>query len=153
MTHTLRSRRLHRPVAMAAALALGALGLGTMAAVEAPAASAAAGCTAAYSEPSVWNTGFTASFNVTNSGTTSITGWTVTLTYAGNPQLQPTGWNGTWSQTGETVTITNLSYNGSLAPGASATGIGANFSYSGTHTRHPRSPVPQRAAAPGTRSR
>jgi cellulose 1,4-beta-cellobiosidase len=105
-----------------------------VAAIGAPAANAAAGCTAAYSEPSVWNTGFTASFNVTNSGTTAITGWTVTLTYAGNPQLQPTGWNGTWSQTGETVTITNLSYNGSLAPGATASGIGANFSYSGTHT-------------------
>jgi cellulose 1,4-beta-cellobiosidase len=83
----------------------------------------------------VWNTGFTASFNVTNSGTTSITGWTVTLTYAaGNPTLQPTGWNGAWSQTGNTVTITNLSYNGNLAPSASASGIGANFNYSGTHS-------------------
>jgi endoglucanase len=83
----------------------------------------------------VWSTGFTGSVNVTNSGTTAITGWTVTLTYAGNPQIQSgSGWNGTWSQTGETVTITNLSYNGSLAPGGSATGIGANFNYSGTHT-------------------
>jgi serine protease len=72
---------------------------------------------------------------VTNSGTTAISGWTITLTYAGNEQIQsPGGWNGTWSQTGETVTVTNLSYNGSLAPGASATGIGVNFSDSGTHT-------------------
>ena len=67
----------------------------------------------------MWSTGFTASFNVTNSGTTAITGWTVVLTYAGNPQIQSgSGWNGTWSQTGGTVTVTNLSYNGALAPGA-----------------------------------
>jgi len=129
-----RPRYLKRPLSTLAALTLGAAGLGAVAIAASPAAHAAAGCTAAYSEPSVWNTGFTASFNVTNSGTTSITGWTVVLTYAGNPQIQPTGWNGTWSQTGETVTITNLSYNGNLAPGATASGIGANFNYSGTHT-------------------
>jgi len=127
-------RKLRRFAATVTAVLLGAGALAAAAAVAPTPALAAAGCSAAYSEPSVWNTGFTASVNVTNSGTTSITGWTVTLTYAGNPQIQPTGWNGTWSQTGETVTITNLSYNGSLAPGASATGIGANFNYSGTHT-------------------
>ena len=132
MMHT---RKLRRIAASIGAVALAATGLGAVAIATSPSASAAAGCTAAYSEPSVWNTGFTASFNVTNSGTTAITGWTVTLTYAaGNPTLQPTGWNGAWSQTGNTVTITNLSYNGSLATGASATGIGANFNYSGTHS-------------------
>jgi len=127
-------RKLRRFAATVTAVLLGAGALGAAAAIVPTPALAAAGCSAAYSEPSVWNTGFTASFNVTNSGTTSITGWTVVLTYAGNPQIQPTGWNGAWSQTGETVTITNLSYNGNLAPGASATGIGANFNYSGTHT-------------------
>src|SRR5215472_11004555 len=127
-------RKLRRFAATVTAVLLGAGVLGAAAAVAPTPALAATGCSAAYSEPSVWNTGFTASFNVTNSGTTSITGWTVVLTYAGNPQIQPTGWNGAWSQTGETVTITNLSYNGNLAPGASATGIGANFNYSGTHT-------------------
>jgi cellulose 1,4-beta-cellobiosidase len=127
-------RKLRRFAVSVTVVLLGASGLGAAAAVVSPSANAATGCSAAYSEPSVWNTGFTAGLNVTNSGTTSITGWTVVLTYAGNPQLQPTGWNGAWSQTGETVTITNLSYNGNLAPGASATGIGANFNYSGTHT-------------------
>ena len=128
-------RKLRRFAATVTAVLLGAGALGAAAAIVPTPALAAAGCSAAYSEPSVWNTGFTASFNVTNSGTTSITGWTVVLTYAGNPQIQSgSGWNGAWSQTGETVTITNLSYNGNLAPGASATGIGANFNYSGTHT-------------------
>jgi endoglucanase len=129
--------RTHLPkrlVSVLAALFLSAAGAGAATVASSTAANAAAGCTAAYSEPSVWNTGFTGTFNVTNSGTTAITGWTVTLTYAGNPTLQPGGWNGTWSQTGATVTVTNLSYNGALAPGAAATGIGSNFNYTGTHT-------------------
>jgi endoglucanase len=123
-----------RLVSVLAALFLSAAGAGAATVASSTAANAAAGCTAAYSETTVWNTGFTANVNVTNSGTTAITGWTVTLTYAGNPTLQPGGWNGTWSQTGATVTVTNLSYNGALAPGASATGIGSNFNYTGTHT-------------------
>src|SRR5215467_10716318 len=116
--------KLRRFAATVTAVLLGTGALGAAAAVVSTPALAAAGCSAAYSEPSVWNTGFTASFNVTNTGTTAITGWTVVLTYgSGNPTIQPTGWNGTWSQTGNTVTITNMSYNGNLAPGASATGI------------------------------
>jgi endoglucanase len=129
--------RLHLPkrlVSAAAALFLSAAGAGAATVASSTAANAAAGCTAAYSEPTVWSTGFTGTVNVTNSGTTAITGWTVTLTYAGNPTLQPGGWNGTWSQTGGTVTVTNLSYNGALAPGATTTGIGSNFNYTGTHT-------------------
>ena len=42
------------------------------------------------------------------------------------------GWNGNWTQSGKTVTVTNESYNGSLAAGAS-TSAGANFNYSGTN--------------------
>ena len=78
-----------RLVSVLAALFLSAAGAGAATVASSTAANAAAGCTAAYSEPSVWGTGFTANFNVTNSGTTAITGWTVTLTYAGNPTIQP----------------------------------------------------------------
>jgi len=129
----MRSSRLRRPVASAAALALVALGCGTAAAVEAPAANAAAGCSAVYSVQTDWGSGFTAQLTVTNNGTTAITGWTVTYSYTGNQTLS-NGWNGTWTQSGKTVTVANLSYNGSLAVGAQATGIGANFAYSGTNT-------------------
>jgi cellulose 1,4-beta-cellobiosidase len=129
----MRSSRLRRPVASAAALALVALGCGTAAAIEAPAANAAAGCSAVYSVQTDWGSGFTAQLTVTNNGTTAITGWTVTYSYTGNQTLS-NGWSGTWTQSGKTVTVANLSYNGSLAVGAQATGIGANFAYSGTNT-------------------
>src|SRR5690348_3903686 len=41
--------------------------------------------------------------------------------------------SGTSSRTGENITVTNASWNGTLATGAS-TQIGANFSYTGTNT-------------------
>jgi cellulose 1,4-beta-cellobiosidase len=122
-------RRLRRIVALAAAVAAGALGL---AAAGAGPAAAAAGCGAAYSVQNDWGSGFTASVTVTNSGTTAITGWTVSYSYAGNQQLS-SGWNGTWTQSAKTVTIANAAWNGSLSPGAS-TQAGANFAYTGANT-------------------
>src|SRR5579863_9995782 len=89
-------------------------------------------CSASYSVSSDWGTGFTAAITVTNNGTTPITGWTVTYSYTGNQKLSQ-GWSGNWSQSGETITVTNMSWNGNLSPGAS-TQIGANFSYTGTNT-------------------
>src|SRR6516164_3678880 len=95
------------------------------------AAAATTSCSAAYSVQTDWGTGFTASLTVTNNGTTAITGWTVTWTYAGNQTLS-SGWSGNWSQSGKTVTVTNASWNGSLSAGQS-TQAGANFAYSGTN--------------------
>ncbi len=94
-------------------------------------AAAASSCSAAYSVTSQWSTGFTVSMTITN-GSSAVTAWTVQYTYPGNQQLTD-GWSGTWSQSGETVTVTNASWNGSLAAGGSTT-IGANFSYSGSNT-------------------
>jgi cellulose 1,4-beta-cellobiosidase len=124
--------RLRRTITVTVAALLAALGLAVAgAAAGVPAVAATSSCSAAYSVQSDWGSGFTASLNITNNGTAAITGWTVTYTYAGNQTLA-NGWNGTWSQSGETVTVTNASYNGSLAAGASTT-AGANFNYSGTN--------------------
>jgi endoglucanase len=123
-----------RLVTAAAALFLSAAGAGAATVASATAASAATGCSAAYSVATQWSTGFTAGLTITNNGTTAITGWTVTYSYTGNQTLQQTGWSGTWSQSGQDVTVTNLSWNGSVAPGSSVSGIGANFNFSGTNT-------------------
>jgi cellulose 1,4-beta-cellobiosidase len=114
---------------LAALAVLGLGGAGLAAAATTP-ASAATSCQVAYSANS-WSTGFTASITITNEGS-ALTSWTLAYTYSGNQQLAQ-GWSGNWSQSGETVTVTNASWNGSLATGAS-TSIGANFSYSGTNT-------------------
>jgi cellulose 1,4-beta-cellobiosidase len=123
-------RKFRKALAVAAAAGAAALGL---AAVGATPAVAATSCSAAYSVQTDWGSGFTAALTVTNTGTTAITGWTITYSYTGNQTLQ-SGWNGTWTQSGKNVTVVNESYNGSLAAGANTSGIGANFNYSGTNT-------------------
>ena len=126
------TRRLRRTITVAGAALLAAFGLAVAGGAGAvPAVAATSSCAAAYSVPTDWGSGFTANLNITDNGTAAITGWTVTYTYAGNQTLS-NGWNGNWTQSGKTVTVTNLSYNGSLAAGASTT-AGANFNYSGTN--------------------
>ena len=96
-----------------------------------PAASAAGpACTVSYTVSSQWSTGFTVQIAVTNNGP-ALTSWDLQYAYDGNQQLS-NGWSATWSQTGENVTASNTSWNGSLADGASVT-IGAQFSYSGSN--------------------
>src|SRR5215469_12578790 len=107
-------RFMHRKFrkALAVALAAAATTLG-LAAVGVLPASAATSCSAAYSVATDWGSGFTANINVTNNGTTAITGWTLTYSYAGNQTLA-SGWAGNWTQSGKTITVTNASYNGAI---------------------------------------
>ena len=89
-----------------------------------------AGCAVRYTLSSSWGTGFSAAIEITNTGP-AVTSWTLQYAYTGNQTLTQ-GWNGNWSQSGQTVTVTNASWNGSLATQGSAQ-IGANFSYSGSN--------------------
>jgi endoglucanase len=125
-------RRSLKAIVVASAAAVGLVGLSVAAAAPPAAQAAAASCSAAYSVSSDWGSGFTAAITVTDNGTSAITGWTLTYSYAGNQTLQ-SGWSGNWTQSGKTVTVTNASWNGSLSAGAS-TSLGANFGYSGTNT-------------------
>ncbi len=120
----------HRYLAGLAALVLSAAGLGATIPAAAP-ASAATGCSVAYTVQSQWNNGFVVSVVITNLGS-PITSWKLGYSYSGNQQVT-NGWSGNWSQSGQNVTVTNASWNGSLATNGSTT-IGAQFTYSGTNT-------------------
>ncbi|MGW4275508.1 glycoside hydrolase family 48 protein [Streptomyces seoulensis] len=123
-------RRLPRRLwtAVAAALALPATMLAT-GSTTAQAASVA--CSVDY-RTNDWGSGFTADLTLTNRGTDALNGWTLTYGYPGNQKLT-NGWNGSWSQSGQSVTVKNASYNGTIAAGAAVT-TGAQFTYSGTNT-------------------
>jgi endo-1,4-beta-xylanase len=88
-------------------------------------------CTVTYAAND-WGTGFTANVTITNGGS-PISGWTLKYSYAGNQKLSQ-GWSGTWTQSGQDVTVTNASWNAAIATGASV-GIGANFTYSGANAK------------------
>ena len=81
-----------------------------------------------------WNSGLTASITITNTGPT-VSGWTLGFTLPAGQTLT-SGWNATWTGTGGAVTARNVSYNGSLATGAS-TGIGLQATHAGDSGRPP----------------
>ncbi|MFC8846886.1 MULTISPECIES: cellulase family glycosylhydrolase [unclassified Micromonospora] len=115
-----------RQLVMAAAV--GALTLGATAILPATNAMAATGCAVTYTANS-WSGGFTASLNVKNLGD-PISGWTLGFTFPGPGQKVVQGWSATYQQSGSAVTAQSLSYNGSLATGAT-TSIGFNGSFTG----------------------
>jgi cellulase/cellobiase CelA1 len=77
----------------------------------------AASCTATYQIQNQWPTGFTTKIIVTN-GSVARTGWTVAWTFA-NGQVIINLFNGHDTANGASHSVTNLPFNGSLAPGAS----------------------------------
>ncbi|MFF3409731.1 glycoside hydrolase family 48 protein [Streptomyces sp. NPDC002742] len=120
------SRRLWTAVVAALALPLTTLATGTT-----PAHAATVQCSVDY-KTNDWGSGFTADLTITNRGTDAINGWTLTYAYTGNQTLT-NGWNGTWSQSGKSVTVKNASWNGTIGAGTAVT-TGAQFTYSGTNT-------------------
>jgi len=115
---------------LAGALGVSALIAGTGFVVVPMALTATTACQVSYSVPSSWPGGFTASVAITN-GSSAVSAWTLDFTFPGNQQVAQ-GWNGTWSQSGETVTVTNASWNGSLTAGGTTT-VGFNGTFSGTN--------------------
>jgi endo-1,4-beta-xylanase len=77
-------------------------------------------CHVTYTKNSEWPGGFTAQVTIANTGTTTINGWSLTFTFPGDQKIT-SNFNGGFSQTGENATLTNASYNGTIAPGASIT--------------------------------
>lgn len=92
-----------------------------------------ASCQVHYAVTSQWNTGFTASIAITNTGSTAINGWSLKFSFA-NGQTITQIWNGAFTQSGTSVTITNTSYNGSIPAGGTLNSPpGFNGSWTGTN--------------------
>jgi hypothetical protein len=69
---------------------------------------------------------------ITNTGTTTLTGWTLKFSFV-NGQTITQLWNGSFTQSGSAVTVTNAAYNGTLAPGATVN-PGFNGTWNGTNS-------------------
>jgi hypothetical protein len=103
-----------------------------------PTASSSA-CSVHYAVTNQWPTGFGATFTVTNTGSTTINGWSLQFAFA-NGQTITQLWNGGFTQTGGNVTITSLSYNAVIAPGAAMSSPpGFNGAWNGTTNTAPTS--------------
>ncbi|WP_182886427.1 cellulose binding domain-containing protein [Microbispora sp. H10885] len=83
-----------------------------------------------------WSNGFTASISITNTGSSTINGWTLAFTLPSG-QTITSGWNATYSPSSGQVSARNVDYNGTLAPGATVD-IGFQASHTG-NTSEPTS--------------
>jgi cellulose 1,4-beta-cellobiosidase len=89
-------------------------------------------CSGTYSLVNSWTGGFQGQVVVKNTGSGTLNGWKLGWTYPGNQAISSL-WNGTYSRSGETVTVNNASYNASIASGGTVT-VGFTGTYSGTNT-------------------
>jgi hypothetical protein len=95
---------------------------------------AAASCSVTYT-PSTWSGGFVANVTIGNSGSSAVNGWTLAFTFPGDEKIT-NAWNTSYTQTGENVSLTNVSYNASI-PAAGSTSVG----FQGTWTSSSASPT------------
>ena len=130
---------IRRPwLAAATAITLAAAGVSLTAVTSAQAAS---GCQVSYTISSQWTSGFGANVAITNLGS-PISGWSLSWSFTAGQSIQQL-WNGGYTQSGGNVTVTNLSYNGSIGTGAS-TSFGFNGSWTGDN------PIPATFTLNGT---
>ncbi|MFJ3580936.1 glycosyl hydrolase family 18 protein [Streptomyces sp. NPDC090127] len=115
----------HRAAAGLTALILP---LAAMVGLAAP-AEAATAATATYTKVSDWGSGFEGKWTVKNTGTTSLSSWTVEWDYPSGTAVT-SAWDATVTSSGTHWTAKNVGWNGTLAPGASVS-FGFNGSGSG----------------------
>jgi mannan endo-1,4-beta-mannosidase len=80
-------------------------------------------CHVGFTVVNSWSTGFQASLSIQNTGTAAINGWTLTWTFPGGQQIASL-WNGAATQTGTGVSVHDMGYNATIAPGSSYNDVG-----------------------------
>jgi cellulase/cellobiase CelA1 len=88
-----------------------------------------------YVKQSEWAGGFVAQLTLTNSGTAAINGWTLAFTFPGDQKIT-SSWSSTYRQSGAAVTLQDMGYNGTIAPGGNAA-----FGFQGTWTASDAAPT------------
>ena len=124
-----------QPTALTISVTVNVNGAGTVTTVRATLRfNVAGGCQVTYAS-SNWPGGFSANVTITSSGSSAINGWTLAFTFPGDQKIT-NAWNATLTQTGASVTATNLSYNGTISPGGSQ-----SFGFQGTWAANDAAPA------------
>jgi hypothetical protein len=93
-------------------------------------------CNVKYSVVTSWPGNFQVNTTITNTGTTTINGWTMRFEFA-NGQRVTQLWNGRVSQSGSNVSVRNEFWNGTLRPGQTLDGVGFNATFDNTTNAKP----------------
>ncbi|NEC18920.1 glycoside hydrolase family 18 chitinase [Streptomyces parvus] len=94
-------------------------------------ASAATSATATYTKKSDWGSGFEGQWTVKNTGTTALSSWTIEWDFPSGTAAG-SAWDANLTKSGNHYTAKNLSWNGTVAPGASV-----SFGFNGTGSGSP----------------
>lgn len=114
---------------------------------------AASYCQVTYTVTNQWSGGFGGSITVQNTSSSAWTSWSLTFAFPASGQSVSQGWNGTFAQSGQNVTVTNMSWNGNVAvngsvnPGFNGAWTGSNpvptsFSVNGNACNGSGTPTP-----------
>ena len=87
-----------------------------------------------YSIANDWGSGATVNVTITNNSSAAISAWTLAWTFPGNQKITNL-WNGSYTQSSTSVSVTNLSYNGTIAANGGTASFGFQLSYSGSNTK------------------
>ncbi|MER7568534.1 glycoside hydrolase family 18 chitinase [Streptomyces sp. NPDC097941] len=120
-------------------------------------AQAATSATATYAKSQDWGSGFEGKWTVKNTGTTSLSSWTVEWDFPSGTSVT-SAWDADVTSSGTHWTARNKSWNGSLAPGASVSfgfngagaGSPANCKLNGGSCDGGSTPGDAAPSAPGT---
>ncbi|HEY0735949.1 MAG TPA: cellulase family glycosylhydrolase [Herpetosiphonaceae bacterium] len=91
-------------------------------------------CVVTYTISDNWGTGFNANVTIKNNSATAINGWTLAWSFGGNQQITNL-WNGTYTQSGQAVSVRNASYNNVIGANGGTVSFGFSANYSGTNAR------------------
>nr|WP_104530642.1 glycoside hydrolase family 18 chitinase [Wenjunlia vitaminophila] len=103
----------------------------------------AAEATATYTKASDWGTGFEGKWTVKNTGTATITNWTIEWDFPSGTAVT-SAWDADVTHVDNHWTAKNKSYNGTLSPGASV-----SFGFNGTGSGSPSNCTVNGAACDG----
>nr|BBH87660.1 glucanase [Thermosporothrix sp. COM3] len=122
---------------------------------------AASYCQVTYTVTNQWPGGFGANIVIKNISSSAWSSWQLTFKFPDSGQRVSQGWNGDFSQSGQNVTVKNLSWNGNVAangtvnPGFNGTFGASNpvpteFAVNGNTCGATGNPTPTPTNTPGT---
>jgi hypothetical protein len=96
-----------------------------------------ASCAVHYSLAGSWPGGFQAGVTITNEASAAVNGWKLTWTWPNSGEAITQLWNGSETQSGTAVTVTNASYNATIG----ASGGTVSFGFTGSDTGQTPAPA------------
>ena len=87
-----------------------------------------------YSISNDWGSGAVINVTITNNSAAVLNSWTLAWTFPGSQKISNL-WNGSYTQSGESVSVNNLSYNGTIVANGGTASFGFQITYSGSNAK------------------